>query len=68
MTDKGIKRFDELNIARLSLISVQERIPADYRDWTVELEDGDRRYRVTCQALPSTAYHTASTPTSARRS
>ncbi|BBN96725.1 plasmid replication initiator repA-related protein [Deinococcus grandis] len=52
MTDKGIKRFDELNIARLSLISVQERIPADYRDWTVELEDGDRRYRVTCQALP----------------
>ena len=52
MTDRGIKRFDELNIARLSLISVQERIPADYRDWVVELEDGDRRYRVTCQALP----------------
>ncbi|MFC6663450.1 replication initiator protein A [Deinococcus multiflagellatus] len=52
MADKGIKRFDELNIARLSLISVQERIPADYRDWSVELEDGDRRYRVTCQALP----------------
>ncbi|PNY79615.1 replication initiator protein A [Deinococcus koreensis] len=52
MTEKGIKRFDELNIARLSLISVQERIPSDYRDWTVELEDGDRRYRVTCQALP----------------
>ena len=52
MADKGIKRFDELNIARLSLISVQERIPANYRDWSVELEDGDRRYRVTCQALP----------------
>ncbi|MEW6421645.1 MAG: replication initiator protein A, partial [Deinococcota bacterium] len=46
------KRFDELNIARLSLISVQERIPPDYRDWSVELADGDRRYRVTCQAMP----------------
>lgn len=52
MSEKGIKRFDELNIARLSLISVQERIPADYRDWSVELEDGDRRYKVTCQAMP----------------
>jgi plasmid replication initiation protein len=52
VSEKGIKRFDELNIARLSLISVQERIPADYRDWSVELEDGDRRYKVTCQAMP----------------
>ncbi|WP_019586263.1 replication initiator protein A [Deinococcus apachensis] len=52
MSEKGIKRFDELNIARLSLISVQERIPPDYRDWSVELEDGDRRYKVTCQAMP----------------
>lgn len=52
MSEKGIKRFDELNIARLSLISVQERIPENYRDWSVELEDGDRRYRVTCQAMP----------------
>lgn len=52
MAEKGTKRFDELNIARLSLISVQERIPPDYRDWSVELADGDRRYRVTCQAMP----------------
>lgn len=52
MSETGIKRFDELNIARLSLISVQERIPPGYRDWSVELEDGDRRYRVTCQAMP----------------
>ncbi|GMA15484.1 hypothetical protein GCM10025871_18150 [Deinococcus metallilatus] len=52
VSEKGIKRFDELNIARLSLISVQERIPPDYRDWSVELEDGDRRYKVTCQAMP----------------
>lgn len=52
MSEKEIKRFDELNIARLSLISVQERIPQGYRDWSVELEDGDRRYRVTCQAMP----------------
>ncbi|GAA5512825.1 hypothetical protein Dcar01_01549 [Deinococcus carri] len=52
MAEKGTKRFDELNIARLSLISVQERIPPDYRDWSVELEDGERRYRVTCQAMP----------------
>jgi len=52
VTEKKIERFDELNIARLSLISVQERIPPGYRDWSVELEDGDRRYRVTCQAMP----------------
>ncbi|WP_034388859.1 replication initiator protein A [Deinococcus sp. YIM 77859] len=52
MSEKEIKRFDELNIARLSLISVQERIPQGYREWSVELEDGDRRYRVTCQAMP----------------
>lgn len=52
MSNRGIKRFDELNIARLSLISVQERIPVGYRDWSIELEDGERRYRVTCQAMP----------------
>jgi len=47
-----VKRFDEINVSQLSLISVQERIPADFREWTVEHIDERRRYRVVCQALP----------------
>ena len=47
-----VKRFDEINVSQLSLISVQERIPADFREWTVEHVDERRRYRVVCQALP----------------
>jgi plasmid replication initiation protein len=47
-----VKRFDEINVSQLSLISVQERIPADFREWTVEHVDESRRYRVVCQALP----------------
>ncbi|MFC4456123.1 replication initiator protein A [Deinococcus sonorensis] len=52
MTESLPKRFDEINVSQLSLISVQERIPEDFRDWTVEHEDATRRYRVSCQALP----------------
>jgi plasmid replication initiation protein len=52
MDTNKVKRFDELNVSQLSLISVQERIPEDFREWLVEVEDGKRRYRVTCQALP----------------
>jgi hypothetical protein len=33
-----IRRFDESNVARLGIISIQERIPPDYTSWTVELE------------------------------
>ncbi|GGJ71246.1 replication initiator protein A [Deinococcus aquiradiocola] len=47
-----LKRFDEINVSQLSLISVQERIPADFREWTVDHVDELRRYRVVCQALP----------------
>jgi len=49
---KQLRRFDEINVGQLSLISVQERIPADFREWTVEHQDASRRYRVVCQALP----------------
>ncbi|WP_425144882.1 replication initiator protein A [Deinococcus sp.] len=49
---KQVKRFDEINVSQLSLISVQERIPADFREWTVEHVDEQRRYKVVCQALP----------------
>ena len=52
METNRVKRFDELNVSQLSLISVQERIPDGFREWLVEVEDGRRRYRVTCQALP----------------
>ena len=52
MEASKVKRFDELNVSQLSLISVQERIPDGFREWLVEVEDGRRRYRVTCQALP----------------
>ncbi len=47
-----VKRFDEINVSQLSLISVQERIPSDFREWTVDHVDELRRYRVVCQALP----------------
>lgn len=49
---KSVKRFDEINVSQLSLISVQERIPADFREWTIEHQDEVRRYKVVCQALP----------------
>ena len=52
MTDNPIKRFDELNVARLSLISVQERIPEHHREWTIEVQDLNFRYKVVCQAMP----------------
>ncbi len=52
MTDNLVKRFDEINVARLSLISVQERIPEHHREWSIEVQDHNFRYRVTCQAMP----------------
>jgi plasmid replication initiation protein len=45
-----IRRFDESNVARLGIISIQERIPPDYTSWTVELELEGHRARLTCEA------------------
>lgn len=46
-----IRRFDEANVARLGLISIQERIPPDFTSWTIELEREGRVARLTCDAL-----------------
>ncbi|PTA66939.1 replication initiator protein A [Deinococcus arcticus] len=42
---------DELNVARLSLISAQSRVPASYTSWTRTYQSGDRTVTVTCTAL-----------------
>lgn len=46
-----IRRFDEANVARLGLISIQERIPPDFTSWTVELAVEGRRARLSCVAV-----------------
>ncbi|WP_233218923.1 replication initiator protein A [Deinococcus arcticus] len=43
-----IDRYDEANSARLGLICVQERIPADYTRWDVEWSVDGRTARLTC--------------------
>jgi len=52
MPKRDEKKWMELNITRLSLISVQRSIPAGYRRWDVEFDDGQHPYRVGCLALP----------------
>lgn len=44
-------RFEEANVARLGLISVQERIPEAYTSWTVEFYVDGRPARLTCDAV-----------------
>lgn len=46
--DKEILRFDEANVARLGLISIQERIPNDYTSWSLDFEMDGRRARLSC--------------------
>ncbi|MBO1438793.1 replication initiator protein A [Meiothermus sp. CFH 77666] len=46
-----IERFDEANVARLGLISIQERIPPDYTSWSVEINLDGRRARLSCVAV-----------------
>ena len=46
-----IRRFDEANVARLGLISIQERIPADYTSWAIELNLDGRRAKLSCVAV-----------------
>lgn len=47
-----VQRFDETNVARLGLISIQERIPEGYNSWTVDFEVEGRPARLSCDALP----------------
>lgn len=42
---------DEVNVARLSLISAQSRVPASYTSWTRTYQSGERTVTVTCTAL-----------------
>ncbi|GEM88261.1 replication initiator protein A [Meiothermus granaticius] len=46
-----IRRFDEANVARLGLISIQERIPPDFTSWSVEFSLEGRRARLSCVAV-----------------
>lgn len=45
-----LRRFDEANVARLGLISIQERIPSDYTSWVIEREIDGRTRRLECVA------------------
>lgn len=38
MSGQAMQRLTEANVARLGLISIQERIPADFTRWNVEFE------------------------------
>lgn len=42
---------DELNVARLSLISAQSRVPSSYTSWTRTYQAGETTVTVTCTAL-----------------
>jgi plasmid replication initiation protein len=42
---------DELNVARLSLISAQSRVPATYTSWTRTYQAGEKTVTVTCTAI-----------------
>ena len=42
---------DELNVARLSLISAQSRVPIDYTNWTRTYQAGGKTVTVTCTAI-----------------
>lgn len=42
---------DELNVARLALISAQSRVPPNYTMWQRTYVTGDRTVTVTCKAL-----------------
>lgn len=52
-SDNGneIVHFDEANVARLGLISIQERIPASFTSWTVDFSLDGRSARLSCVAV-----------------
>lgn len=45
-------RFEEMNVLRLGLVSMQERIPADYASWEETFEIDGQQGKVVCKALP----------------
>lgn len=47
-----LKRFDEANVGRLGLISIQERISSEYSSWKVEFKVDGRPAKLSCDALP----------------
>lgn len=49
-TTTALKRFDEANVGRLGLISIQERIPSDYTNWTQDFEIEGRPASLKCVA------------------
>lgn len=52
--DRDLPRhIDEGNLARLGLISIQERIPEDMVEWKVELNLGGNRAQLRCAAVPT---------------
>jgi len=44
------QRFDELNLGRLGLISIQERIPDDFNRWETEFEIDGQPAKLSCIA------------------
>lgn len=44
------RHFDEANVARLGLISIQERIPEGYASWEEEFEFLGKPVRLACYA------------------
>ncbi|WP_170131140.1 replication initiator protein A [Deinococcus yavapaiensis] len=49
---RSAPRLDEVNVGRLGLVSIHERIPADYTEWEVDLEIAGRAAKLRCEALP----------------
>ena len=45
-------RFEEMNVLRLGLVPMQERIPADYSSWEETFEIDGQQGKVICKALP----------------
>ncbi|PNY79352.1 replication initiator protein A [Deinococcus koreensis] len=48
MTGQAMQRLTEANVARLGLISIQERIPADFTRWAYEFEIDGRTGELSC--------------------
>lgn len=47
-TTSSMQRLTEANVARLGLISIQERIPSDFTRWEVEFEVDGRLGQLSC--------------------
>lgn len=48
----AITRFDEANVGRLGLISIQERIPDNFTSWHVDFFVEGRPAQLSCESLP----------------